>query len=493
MAAVVDPFLAAADILDPRPPSPEVASPVAFAERHSRGTYRRYRHVEVMEQAILDTIATGGRLILSASVRHSKSETASKWTPAWFLGRYPDKRVILAGHEADFAARWGRAARDILTEHGPDVFGVKVSRRSEAANRWDIDGHAGGMLTIGVGGSPIGRGADLMIVDDPVKSYEDAMSPLKRQRVKEWWTGTMASRVEPGGAVILIMARWHEHDLAGWLLSEDPETWRELRLPAICDDPDSDPLGRAAGEPLWPERWPLDELERAHRDVTLTLGETVWLAQYQQRPTTPEGGTFPERMWRFIGAHEVPDNLQWVRAWDYAASKDEGDWTVGCRMARLPDGRFVIDDVVRGQWDGYRFQQELHSAARRDPAGTWIELPQDPGAAGKILGQQLVASLAGHIAAARPVSGSKEVRAAGYAAQQQAGNVVLVEADWNGRWVAEHSTFPRGSHDDQVDAGATGFNRLAGVPTEPAKGSSSTRRVKQGAALAQRRNGRITS
>lgn len=455
--------LAAADAFDPPPPAPEIASPVAFAEAHSRGQYQRYRHVELIEQALLETVESGGRLILSASVRHSKSQTASLWFPAWYLGTYPDNRVILAGHEADFAARWGRGARDILTEYG-HLFGVKVSRRSEAANRWDLDRpHHGGMLTVGVGGSPIGRGADLMVIDDPCKSYEDAMSPLKRQRLIEWFSGTMASRIEPGGAVVLIMARWHENDLAGFLLRESPDQWRELRLPAVCDDPDNDPMGRAVGEPLWPERWPADALDERHREVSLSLGETVWLAQYQQRPMPPGGGMFPEKKWRFIGAHEVPEGLAWVRAWDLAATKDAGDWTVGARMARLPDGRFLIDDVVRGQWDSYRVRDEIQAAARRDPPRTVTHLPQDPGQAGKDQAQQLVALLAGHNVKTAPVTGSKDVRATGYAAQQQAGNVVLVEAPWNGAWVAEHAGFPRGTHDDQVDTGATAFNVLAGT------------------------------
>jgi predicted phage terminase large subunit-like protein len=458
----MDTVALAQDLLDPPPPAPELASPVAFAEAYSRGQYRRFRHVEIIEQAVLDTIATGGRLVLSASVRHSKSETASKWLTAWYLGTNPDKRVILAGHEADFAARWGRAARDILTEHGHH-FGVAVSRRSEAANRWDLARpHAGGMLTVGVGGSPIGRGADLMVIDDPIKSYADAMSPLVRQRTKDWWTGTMASRIEPGGAVILIMARWHEDDLAGFLLAESPDQWKELRLPAVCDDPTNDPMGRAAGEALWPERWPLDALDQRHHEVSLSLGEAIWLAQYQQRPAPPGGGMFPEKQWRFLAIEDVPDNLRWVRSWDLAATEDAGDWTVGCRIAR--DGtRFLIADVVRGQWDSRRVRDEILAAARRDPPRTMIELPQDPGQAGKDQAQQLVAMLTGHNVKTRPVTGAKDVRATGYAAQQQAANVTLVVGPWNGVWVAEHASFPRGTHDDQVDAAATGFNAIAGT------------------------------
>jgi predicted phage terminase large subunit-like protein len=441
-------------------PRPELASPAAFAEARSRGQWQRARHLELIQDACLDCIANAGRLILAVSIRHGKTEYA-RWLAAWYLGTHPDRRIILAGHEADFAARHGRAARDILTEYGPDVFGVSVSKRSVAANRWDLERpHTGGMLTVGVGGSPIGRGADLMIVDDPIKSYADAMSPLKRDRLKEWWTGTMVSRIEPAGAVILIMARWHEDDLAGYLLRESEEQWTELRLPAIAED--NDVMGRVPGEPLWPERYPLDELERRREEMSLAFGGVVWLAQAQQRPTNPDGGMFPESKWRFMPAHEVPEGLTWVRAWDLAASEGAGDWTVGCRMARLPDGRFVVTDVVRGQWEGHRVRKELVAAGGRDPRPTQIELPQDPGQAGKDQAQQLVSLLAGHDVAARVQTGSKEVRAIGYAAQQQVGNVVLVEGQWNGAWVAEHRAFPRGLHDDQVDAGAMAFNVLAG-------------------------------
>lgn len=461
MAAVVDPWQVAADLLYPPDPTGELADPIEFAVRRSRGRYKRYRHVELINQAVQETIDTGGRLILSVSVRHSKSETVSKWRTAHYLGTHPDNRVILAGHEADFAARWGRAARDILEEHGDEVFGIRVSKRSSASNRWDIEGHEGGMLTVGVGGSPIGRGADLMVIDDPIKSYQEAMSPLVRERVKEWWTGTMASRVEPGGAVILIMSRWHQDDLAGFLLREDPESWRELRIPAICDDPDNDPLGRELGEPAWPERWPVEALEERRRDVTLSLGDVVWLAQYQQTPRKPEGGMFPEDRWGFINSIHIDwQPIEWVRSWDLAATEGAGDWTVGVLMGRLSDGRILIRDVRRGQWSADEVQFQIRRAAADDPIGTRVELPQDPGQAGKAQAQQLIRLVAGRDANAELQSGSKEVRATGLSAQQRARNVLLWEADWNGPFVAELAAFPQGTHDDQVDAAASGFNAL---------------------------------
>lgn len=451
--------------LDPPPPPPlppELATPAAFAAAHSRGTWRRARHLDLVERACLDVIARGGRLILSLSVRHGKSEFTSKWLVAHYLATHPDARVILAGHEADFAARWGRAARDILTEHG-HLFDVTVSQVSNAANRWDLASpHTGGMLTVGVGGSPIGRGADLMIVDDPIKSYADAMSPLVRQRVKDWWTGTMESRIEPGGAVILIMARWHEDDLAGFLLKEAPEEWTEVRLPAVADSAD-DPLGRELGEALWPERFPVEELERRRIATSLSLGDAVWMAQYQQTPRSPKGGMFPADNWQLAEVLNIGWGVQsYVRAWDLAATDGGGDYTVGALLGRCSDGRTVVVDVVRGQWGAHDVRSRIISTAKTDPPGTVTVLPQDPGQAGKAQAQQYAALLAGHSVVLEPQTGSKEVRATGWAAQQQAGNVIVLAGPHRDTLVAEHQGFPRASHDDIVDACSSAFNQLVG-------------------------------
>ena len=468
---------ALADAIDPPPPPPlppELATPAAFAESHSRLQWRRARHLEIIERACLDVVARGGRLIISVSVRHGKSEFTSKWFVAHYLATHPDARVILAAHEADFAARWGRAARDILTEHG-HLFGVAVDQASNAANRWDLaKPHGGGMLTVGVGGSPIGRGADLMIVDDPIKSYADAMSPLVRQRVKDWWTGSMVTRIEPGGAVILIMARWHEDDLAGFLLRKEPGEWTEVRLPAIADS-DDDPMGRAVGDALWPERFPIEELERRKASTSLSLGEAVWLAQYQQAPSSPTGGMFPADRWGLAPVLNVGWGIdRWVRAWDLAATEGGGDYTVGARLGRARDGRVVVADVVRGQWSAHEVRSLIASTADADPPGTTVVLPQDPGQAGKAQAQQYAAMLAGHQVVLEPQTGSKVVRATGWAAQQQAGNVIVVDGPHRDALIAEHQAFDRGTHDDMVDACSSAFNHLVDRSSQPVATKSYT-------------------
>jgi predicted phage terminase large subunit-like protein len=458
----------AADILDPPPPEAYRISPLDFAVRTGRGRYTRARHLEVIERACLDTVEHAGSLLLEVAIRHGKSQFLVRFV-AWWLLNNPDKRVIWGSHTANFASRRGREVRDLVSEWGPSLFdGLRVSRRSEAANEWNIEGHAGGMITVGVGGTPIGEGADLMIIDDPLKSYMAAMSPVQRGAVNDWMTGTMFSRLEPGASVLMAMARWH-HDDPGGLATRSPDLdFDSLRLPGLCDDPATDPLGRAKGEALWPQRYSVAAHDKTRARMSATLGEFIWLAQVQQLATPREGGLFPEAKWGFIARALVPVETRWVRGWDLAATEDGGDWTCGVRVGQMPDGRYVIADVIRGQWTGHQWRSLMRAAADTDPAGTRIQLPQDPGQSGKDQAQQLIKLLAGHNAGANPVSGSKETRANSYAAQVQAGNVVLVEdLRWNGRFVAEHTAFPRGTNDDQIDAASTAFNQLVGGPGTP--------------------------
>jgi predicted phage terminase large subunit-like protein len=463
---VTNAWLVAADELDPPAPEPYRMSPLAFAIRTGRGRYHWARHLELMETACLHALTTSGRLLLEVAIRHGKTKFLVALI-AWYLCSNPDKRVIWGSHTADFARRRGREVRDLVNEYGPVLFdGVRVSRGSTAANEWNIEGHAGGMLTVGAGGTPIGEGADVMVIDDPLKSFEAAMSPLQRGKINDWITGTMFGRLEPHGTVLMALARWHEDDPGGMLLRELPDEWRSLRLPGLCDTPNTDPLGRAEGEALWPERMDEREHEVRRREMSVTLGEFIWLAQVQQLANPRGGDVFPEKSWGWLRSTEVPAETRWVRGWDLAATKDGGDWTVGVLVGRMPDGRFVVADVVRGQWTGHEWRTRMRAAAEHDPQGTEVRLPQDPGQAGKDQAQQLVSHLAGFNAVANPVTGSKEIRANSYAAQQQAGNVLLVEAPWNGVFVVEHTSFPRGVHDDQVDAAATGFNALAGGPGE---------------------------
>lgn len=229
----------------------------------------------------------------------------SEHYPAWFLGMFPNRRVILASYEGDFASQWGRKARNILSEHG-HVFGVAVSDNSSAANRWDITGNRGGMQTAGVSGPITGKGADLLIVDDPVKNAEEANSYVFRQKAWDWWQSVAYTRLEPGASIVLIQTRWHEDDLAGRLIKDEAnggEKWTRVDFPAIAMTDDI--LGRKPGQALWPERYDEAALATTRRSV----GEYVWQALYQQNPLGAEGQKIKREWFKY---YELRGNHYWL-------------------------------------------------------------------------------------------------------------------------------------------------------------------------------------
>jgi predicted phage terminase large subunit-like protein len=258
------------------------------------------RHLAAIDRAIVETILglTEPILVIEAPPRHGKSELISRYLPAWFLGVFPERRVILASYGATFARTWGRKARALLLEHGRGWFGVEVSRDERAAADWGLAGREGGMLTAGAGGPLTGRGAHLLIIDDPVKNAEQAQSETIRENHWDWWQSTASTRIEPGGCAIIIATRWHHDDLSGRLIqaaqSGDGAPVRRLRLPAIAEE--NDPVGRAPGEALWPERWPLARLEK----LRLEKAADWWQAMYQQRPGRGSRSTWPDS---YFGPH----------------------------------------------------------------------------------------------------------------------------------------------------------------------------------------------
>lgn len=283
-----------------------VATPLRFALEASRGRWQSAPHLRYIDERISRAVKgrSGTRiLLLEAPPRHGKSEYASHWLPAWFLGAYPDKRVLLGSYSDAFARNWGRKARETLERHGPTLFGVKVSRKSYAANEWTIAGRDGGMATAGVGGSFTGRGADLLLVDDPIKNAEEAISDNLREKQWEWWQSTAWTRLEPGGIAVVIMTRWHEDDLIGRLVrwaADESLPLEHISFPAIALD--DDPLGRAPGEALWPERLPIEEIELRQRML-----DAYWFScLYQQRP-----GTYGKNEWPadyFSGVEVAPED-----------------------------------------------------------------------------------------------------------------------------------------------------------------------------------------
>ncbi len=365
----------------------------------------------------------------------------------------------MASHTSTLAEDFSKRVQRFVDEYS-GVLGYSAANR--AADLW-YTSNQNRYLAAGVGGSVTGSRADLAIVDDPVKSREEADSQRIRDIAYNWFRADLLTRLKPGGRIVLIMTRWHEDDLAGRLLQDEPDRWQRVTLPAIAGD--NDALGRAPGEPLWPAWQPLATLQ----DIRRTLGERDFAALYQQAPRPPDGALFKTAL-----IQVVPTAIQGksVRAWDLAATAQVGtrdpDWTAGVRMTKTAEGRFIIDDVVRLRGAPDEVEATIVATASRDGRGVEIRLPQDPGQAGKAQTLYLTRKLAGYNVHSQPVTGDKSTRAAPFASQVNVGNVAMAQGGWNRAFIDELSGFPSGAHDDQVDAASDAFSALI-APPEPAR------------------------
>ena len=323
-------------------------SPAAFAQLASHGRWLPAKHLSYLDQAITESIeqAAQGKLeglVVSMPPQHGKSELCSRYLPAWYLGCHPDRRVILTSYEADFAATWGRKARDLL-EHWGGLFGVKVARRSGAANRWDLEGREGGMTAAGVGGPITGKGAHLLIVDDPAKNDEEARSATFRQKQWDWWQSVATTRLRPGALIVVIQTRWHRDDLTGRILHQAQETghpWRVVKFPAQAEE--HDVLGREPGEALWPEVFSKARLETVRQSHT----NYYWQALYQQQPQAEGSAEWPDSFFGpDIWFNEWPD--AWVcKAVALDPSKGTeskfGDYSAFVMLMVTIDGTIYVD------------------------------------------------------------------------------------------------------------------------------------------------------
>lgn len=409
-----------------------------------------------MEELVALTRGETRRLMVLMPPGAAKSTYASVLFPPWWFARHPAGEIIAATHTEALALHFARRVRALIAEEGMRL-GLALAPLERGAGDFRLLS-GGRYRAVGRGAAIVGRRADLLLIDDPLGGFEEAHSAKLRARLWEWYRNDLLSRLKPEGAVVLITTRWHEDDLAGRLMG-DP-AWRVVRLAALAEA--HDPLGRAPGEALWPEWEDRAALERRR----LEIGEAAFRALYQQDPPPPAGrGMF--RTERIVRLSTPPPLTGLVRAWDLAAAppgRGDPDWTVGVRMGRSPEGRFVIDDIVRLRGDALAVERLLLETAARDGREVGILLPQDPGQAGRAQVSYLTRRLAGHMVLASPESGAKWVRAGPFAAQVAAGNLALVEGPFAGAFLDELALFPDGPKDDQVDAAVRAFTHLATAP-----------------------------
>jgi predicted phage terminase large subunit-like protein len=450
--------------------------------------------------------------MIYAQPRSGKSELVSRRLPAFILGRDPDAPIIAASYGADLARRMNRDVQRIMDEESyrklfPDSPLSGKNVRSDAKGSWlrnsdmfEVVGHKGFYMGVGVGGALTGMGGKYMLLDDPVKNRKEANSATYRQAVWEWYTSTFYTRLAPGGRILLIVTRWHEDDLAGRLLAAaaaDPQAdqWTVLTLPAVAEEPVARYDPRRPGDVLWPARWDAAEMRRKRAVV----GERDWASLYQQRPAPDEGEIFKRHHWRYWqprGAKLPPVTVQMgdgsvvevlavelplrfdemVQSWD-CTFKDTAtsDFVAGQVLGRLGADKYLLDYVcermgITGTMDAIRHW-----------TGKW------PKAIAKLIedkanGPAVIQMLRREVAGLIPVEpeGGKVSRAYAAAPEVESGNVYLPHphvAAWVAGFINNAAAFPNAAHDDDVDAFTQAIIRwqdTSGAASAPAQVTTQT-------------------
>lgn len=444
-----------------------VPSPMAQATTADPG-YRTRPHLTHVSDVIADAVrdvenGKSRRLILAMPPRSGKSTLTTQHAPAWILRQHPDWPIALVSHDPTLAISWGRQIRRWV-EDG-HVGDVQIAPDAGAVSEWQTT-VGGGVLSRSTRGSMTGRGARVMLIDDPHKDFVEAHSATERQRVWDWWLTVAQTRLEPPSLVACVMTRWHDDDLVGRLISGehegDPDEWTVVRIPAIAEE--DDPLGRALGDPLLSPLLEETREEALQRwgDVKRAVGTYAWSALYQQRPAPSSGSIFDVSWWRYWTRDParvtddgrvvlLPDlgRAYHVESWDMAFKDTKAsDFVVGQRWARLGAKRYLLDQT-RGRW---AFTETTRRVVEFSAPGTMKRLIEDKANGTAVL--DTLREVVDGLVAVNPRDG-KEVRARSITPEVEAGNVLLPhpsEAAWVADLLSELRNFPHDAHDDQVDA-----------------------------------------
>ena len=412
------------------------------------------RHHKIMAEK-LELVAQGKlkRLIINMPPRHTKSEFASYLFPAWMVGLKPDMKIMQATHTADLSIRFGRKVKNLMeTKDYQNIFDVKLRSDSKAAYRWETD-DGGEYYASGVGGNIAGRGADLFIVDDP-HSEQDAQSPTALENAWDWYTAGPRQRLQPGGAIIIVMTRWGDNDLTARLLkqsAQDPKAdqWEVVEFPAIFDN----------GEALWPEYWKLEELEKIKASIPLAK----WNAQYLQKPTSDTASIIKRDWWKPWTKEQVPRLHYVMQSYDTAYLKTRTadftaihTWGVFYPNEDSPPNAILLD-AKKGRWEFPDLKRiAMEEYKYWEPEVVLIEAK----AAGMPLTQELRSSGI-PVANFTPSRGNdKHVRMNSVAPLFEAGLVWYPETSWAEEVIEEMASFPYAEHDDHCDAATQALMRF---------------------------------
>ena len=414
------------------------------------------RHHVLMGQKF-EEIAEGKvkRLIINIAPRHTKSEFASYLLPSWYLGKFPNRKVIQTSNTADLAVNFGRKVRNlVMSEQYREVFNVSLRQDSKAAGRWatNFDGE---YFAIGVGGTVTGKGADLLIIDDPHSEQEATGDPTAFDRVFEWYTSGPRQRLQPGGSIVIVMTRWSDRDLTGKIIREaakreKQEEWEVIELPAIMP----------SGNPLWPEFWSLKELEALREELPLSK----WNAQYQQTPTGEEGAIVKREWWQIWEKDDPPKCEFIIQSWDTAFTKSERadysactTWGVFYKDEDKRDAHIILLDAFQKRMEFPELKEKALSQYKYwEPDACIIEA--------KAAGAPLVFELRQigvPVSEYTPVRGNdKFVRINSVSDLFRSGKVWRPDTRWADEVVEQMAAFPNGEHDDLLDSGVQALIRF---------------------------------
>jgi predicted phage terminase large subunit-like protein len=394
-------------------------------------------------------LATGeiNRLIINMPPRHTKSEFASYLLPAWMVGRDPKLKIIQATHTAELAIRFGRKAKNLIdSEDYTKIFKTRLQEDSKAAGRWETS-DGGEYFAAGVGGAITGRGADLLIIDDP-HSEQDAMSKTALEGAYEWYTSGPRQRLQPGGKIVLVMTRWSTKDLTGMLIKNQSEAkadqWHVVEFPAIMDH-------GSRPKPVWPEYWKLDELEK----VQATLPTAKWNAQWMQNPTAEEGAILKREWWRIYDDEEIPQLQHVIQSYDTAFLKKEtADYSAITTWGIFyPDedsgANLILLDAIKGR---YEFPELRRLALEQydywKPETVIIEAK----ASGLPLTYELRQMDIPVVNFSPSKGNDKHARVNAVAPLFESGMIWCPQQKFAEEVVEECASFPYGDHDDLVDS-----------------------------------------
>lgn len=423
-------------------------------------------------QIFYEDLIAGNRpmLVIEAPPQHGKSELIVVFI-SWLAGKHPELRSIYTS----FSERLGVRANlklqrlyssEIYRRIFPAVIINSVNKNAKEnpsiQNRELIEyaGTTGYFRNTTVGGPITGEGLDLGVIDDPIKGREAANSIVVRDKVWDWFTDDFFTRFSESAGLLAILTRWHIDDPIGRLIASRSGV-KVLKYPALAEDGahlmPHDPRASGSGEALFPEHKSKEFLLERKQ----VMHGSRWLSLYQQSPIQEGGGMF--RVSMFGLAEVIPAGItKTVRYWDKAGTDGGGCNTAGVKMSQGIDGKWIISDVVKGQWSALEREKRIRQTAELDGVGVEVWIEQEPGSGGKESAESTVRNLAGFTVKVERVTGDKVERAMPYSAQVEAGNIVLVRGEWNKDFIAEHEQAPNGTFKDQWDAAGGAFNKLAG-------------------------------